>query len=97
MKTGSPLALALVLAALLALTALTAWASVLPLGPFHLAVALAIALAKAALVLYFFMHLRESRGATWGYALAGLLWLTILIGLTLSDFLTRGWIAPPAA
>ena len=57
----------------------------------HTVVGLVIAVAKASLVLMFFMHLFYSSRLTWVVALSGLLWLGILIGYTMSDYLTRGW------
>jgi cytochrome c oxidase subunit 4 len=81
-----------VFAALIGLTALTVSASFLNLGPYHTAVGLAFAVAKASLVALFFMHLWYSTRVTWLVAAAGLFWLGILIALTLSDYLTRPWL-----
>jgi len=47
---------------------------------------------KATLVALFFMHLRYSVRLTWLIVVAALFWLSILIGLTMSDQLTRGWL-----
>lgn len=87
--------LLLVGAGLLGLTALTIAASFINLGPFHTLVALAIAAAKAALILLYFMHLRYSSGLTRIVMLAGMLWLGILLAGTLHDALTRGWLNIP--
>ena len=38
------------------------------------------------------MHLRESSGLIWVVAGGGFFWLAILIGLTMSDVVTRGWL-----
>ncbi len=84
---------ALVFAALLALTGLTIGVSEIELGPLNAVAALAIAFTKAVLVALFFMHLRHSTRLIWLVALAGLFWLAILIGLTLEDFASRGWLA----
>ncbi|MCI0684618.1 MAG: cytochrome C oxidase subunit IV family protein [Gemmataceae bacterium] len=81
----------LIFGGLLLLTGLTVAASLAPLGGLHTLVALAIASAKAALVLLYFMHLADSSRLTWVVALSGLLWLAILIILTMSDYLTREW------
>ena len=81
-----------VFAALLVLTALTVAVSYIDLGPASVVVALVIAFTKALLVLLFFMHLRGSPGLTWLVALGGFFWLSILIVLTMSDVLTRGWL-----
>src|SRR5690242_19527153 len=90
-RSGVPLYVA-VFAALVALTAITVAVSYVDLGPASVVVALAIASLKALLVLLFFMHLRESSGLTWVVALGGFFWLGILITLTMSDVLTRGWL-----
>ena len=76
-------------AALLALLAATTAIAFLPLGPFNLALALAIAGAKALLVLVFFMELRHASGLVRAFALAGFFWLTILLGLTAADYTSR--------
>jgi len=59
------------------------------LHPFNAAIAIAIALLKMLLILLFFMHVRYSNRLTWIFAGAGFVWLAILIGLTLNDYLTR--------
>ena len=90
-RSAVPLYVA-VFAALIVLTGVTVAVSYVDLGPASVVVALAIACAKALLVLLFFMHLRESPGLTWVVALGGFFWLGILIALTMSDVLTRGWL-----
>ncbi|BBC72780.1 conserved hypothetical protein [Altererythrobacter sp. B11] len=82
--------LALVWAALLALLALTVGGAFLPLGPAKPLVAYLIAAAKAALVMWFFMELRESDGIARLAAGAGLVWISILLVLSSADYLTRG-------
>jgi cytochrome c oxidase subunit 4 len=81
-----------IFAALILLTALTYGVALLDLGRFNAIVALTIAVIKAMLVVLFFMHLRYSSRLTWIFVGAGLFWLLIMIVLTLSDFLTRGWV-----
>jgi cytochrome c oxidase subunit IV len=76
---------------LIALTALTTGVAFVDLGPFNTVAALAIAVAKMLLVVLFFMHLKYSEGLTKIVVLAGIFWLAILIALTLTDELTRGW------
>lgn len=78
-----------VTAALFALLFLTIWVASVDLGPFNLFIALAIAIVKALLVALFFMHLRHNPRITWLAASAGIIWLTIMFILTMSDFLTR--------
>lgn len=84
-----------VFAGLLALTALTVGLSFLRLEPvWHLILGLVIASAKAGLVILIFMHVYYSTRLTWLVALGGLFWLGILLGLTMSDYLTRPWLSP---
>jgi cytochrome c oxidase subunit 4 len=84
-----------VLISLLILTFVTTAVARVDLGPFSVVVALVIAVCKMLLVSLFFMHLRHSNQLTKLVVLGGLLWLGILLSLTLSDFLTRGWIGVP--
>lgn len=78
--------------ALLCLTALTTGAAFVDLGAeLNTIVALAIAVAKALLVILFFMHVKYSSGLTKIVIVAGFFFLAILVSLTLADELTRGW------
>jgi cytochrome c oxidase subunit IV len=83
----------LIFGALLALTLVTVLVSRLHLGEWHTPVGLVIAAGKTALVAVFFMHLPTSNRLTWLAFAGGLFWLSILIGLTLSDYQTRQWLA----
>ena len=74
---------------LLALLALTVALSFLSLGPFSVAANLGIALAKAALIFWVFMQLREDSALIRVAALGALLWLGILLSLSFADFLFR--------
>jgi len=78
-------------AALMMLLALTLAAAFLPLGAAKPWVAYAIATAKAALVLWFFMELRREDGIMRLAAVAGFVWLAILFVLTAADYVTRVW------
>lgn len=78
--------------ALMVLTAATVWASYVDLGRMNIVVALAIAIFKATLVILYFMHLRYSERLTWVMVATGITWLAVMIGLTLSDILTRAWV-----
>ena len=71
---------------LLALMALTTGMAFVPLGAGNLPLALAIAIAKALLVLWFFMELKGSAGLTRIVAAAGFFWLLIFVTLTWADF-----------
>ncbi len=83
----------LVFTVLLVLTYITYMVAFLDLGPWNIVVAMGIAIGKALLVALFFMHLRYSPKLTWVVTGGGLFWLGILLALTLSDYLTRGWLA----
>jgi cytochrome c oxidase subunit 4 len=93
----SPKTYLLIFGTLLVLTVVTTEVAMIDLGPFNVVVAITIAVIKALLVALFFMHLRHTRHRTMVMAAAGVLWLAILIVLTLSDVLTRGWIPIPPA
>jgi cytochrome c oxidase subunit 4 len=77
---------------LISLLALTVGASLIPLGSIGSYVAIGIAMAKAVLVLWFFMDLRRSPRLTIYAAVAGFLWIFLLLILVLSDYVTRGQI-----
>ena len=81
-----------VFAALLVLTAITTAVAFVDLGPWNTVVALGIAFLKATLVALFFMHVKYSPRLTQVVVAGGIFWLAILIVLTLSDFMTRGWL-----
>ncbi|HLN93555.1 MAG TPA: cytochrome C oxidase subunit IV family protein [Thermoanaerobaculia bacterium] len=81
-----------VFAALIVLTATTTAVSFADLGPWNTVVALGIAFLKATLVVLFFMHVKYSPRLTQITIAGGLFWLVILLALTLSDFMTRGWL-----
>jgi cytochrome c oxidase subunit IV len=77
--------------ALMVLLALTAGSSLLPLGIFNAVCNFAIAIVKAAIVLVFFMHVLRGGPSVRIAAAAGLAWIGILVALSLSDFLARGY------
>jgi cytochrome c oxidase subunit 4 len=86
--------------ALLVLTALTTKVAYIDLGlttigKYHIdwntVAALAIAVTKMLLVVLFFMHVKYSPGLTRLVVVAGFFWLAIMVALTLSDVLSRGW------
>lgn len=81
-----------VFAALIVGTALTVIVAFFDLGPLNNIVMLLIASVKALLVVLFFMHVRWSTRLTWVVAASGFAWLIILFGLTMTDYLTRGWV-----
>ena len=79
----------LVWLALIGLLAVTLASAYVPLGWANSAINLAIAVAKALLVAFFFMHLRSAHYMLRIAATAGFFWLAILIGLSLTDFAIR--------
>ena len=81
-----------VFAALIVGTALTVLVAFYDLGFLNNVVMLAIACTKALLVILFFMHVRWSTRLTWVVAASGFVWLLILFGLTMQDYLTRAWV-----
>ena len=81
-----------IFAALLVLTAITVGMAFVDLGPFNTFLALTIAVSKAVLVILFFMHVRYGSRLITVYVVAGVFWLLLLLSLSLTDFLTRGWL-----
>ena len=79
-------------AILMVCTYLTWQVAYFDLGSFNTVAALGIAAFKALLVLLFFMHVRESPRLVSVVVISGLFWLGILLALTMSDYLTRGWV-----
>ncbi len=85
----------LVFAALIAGTVITTLVSYADLGSFSVAVALVIAVVKMLLVALFFMHVYYSRTLTKVVVAGGVMWLGILLLLTMTDIVTRGWLGVP--
>jgi cytochrome c oxidase subunit 4 len=79
-----------VFVALLVLLFATVGGAYLPLGPLHFPVAMTIAVAKAVLIVLFFMHLLYSGRLMMVVSAAGFVWLAIMLAFTLSDYLSRG-------
>lgn len=76
-------------AALLGLLAMTWGFAYVNLGAWNAPMALCIAVAKGFLIALFFMHLRGSRSLLYLAAASGIIWLIILLGFALSDYMTR--------
>ncbi|MDA0746753.1 MAG: cytochrome C oxidase subunit IV family protein [bacterium] len=83
--------------ALLVLTGVTVWVAFLDLGALNTVVALTIAVIKATLVVLWFMHVIHSNRLTWVFAGAGFVWLILLIGITMCDFISRDWLGIPVS
>jgi cytochrome c oxidase subunit 4 len=78
--------------ALIVGTILTVVVARYDLGPFNNIVMLTVACTKALLVVLFFMHVRWSSRLTWVVASSGFVWLLIMFGLTMADYMSRGWV-----
>jgi cytochrome c oxidase subunit IV len=81
-----------VFGSLIVLTATTVAAAFVDLGALNNVVMLGIAILKASLVVAFFMHVKYSTRLIPVIAIGGFLWLLILFGITMSDYLARGWL-----
>jgi cytochrome c oxidase subunit 4 len=91
--------------ALLALTLATVAAAAVDLGepevaglrlPLNVIVALTIACVKAFLVILFFMHVKYGERLVQIVIASSFVWLFILIVITMSDYLSRGWSVHPS-
>ncbi|HKW02676.1 MAG TPA: cytochrome C oxidase subunit IV family protein [Vicinamibacterales bacterium] len=80
---------------LLIFTGLTVLAATRDFGSLNTPVALLIAVTKATLVITFFMAVRYNTPLTKVVVISGFLWLFILFGLGLNDYLTRAWMGVP--
>jgi cytochrome c oxidase subunit 4 len=78
--------------ALMLLLAVTWTVGYINLGMFNVIIALAIAITKALLVALFFMHIKGSSRLLHLAATVGVIWLLIMLLLTLTDYVTRGWV-----
>jgi cytochrome c oxidase subunit 4 len=77
--------------ALMAGTAATVAVAFVDLGAMNNVAMLTIACVKALLVILFFMHVRWSTRLTWLVVASGFFWLFIMFSMTMSDYLSRGW------
>jgi len=80
---------------LIILTGVTVLVARQDFGAMNTPVALAIAGVKATLVILYFMGVRYNTPLTKVVAASGFLWLIILFGMTMGDYLTRGWLGFP--
>ncbi|MDX6749944.1 cytochrome C oxidase subunit IV family protein [Geminicoccaceae bacterium 1502E] len=85
---GVPL-LVTVWAVLLGLLAATVGASLVATGAASVSASMALAAAKAALIFWFYMHLRELDGIVRLVAVGAAAWLLLLLVLMAADFATR--------
>ena len=80
---------------LLVLTLATVLVARQDLGILNTFVALTIAISKATLVVWFFMGVRYNTPLTKVVVVSGFVWLLIMFGLGMSDYLTRHMIGVP--
>ena len=81
--------------ALLVGTALTVVAAFVNLGMFNFPVAMLIAVIKASLVVWFFMHVKYQSHLTKLTLATGLFFLAILLGMELIDYSSRAFTPMP--
>jgi cytochrome c oxidase subunit 4 len=81
----------LVSVALAVLLVATVLASYVDAGRLNVVIAIAIATAKAVLIMLFFMHLKYSPPLVRLVAVSGFVWLGILLVITMADYVARGW------
>jgi len=74
---------------LMVLLVLTVVVAYFHLGALALPIAMAIAITKAALVVWYFMHMKYTGKLMWIYSTVGMLWLIILICSILIDAYAR--------
>ena len=80
-----------IFAILVVLTFTTVVVAEIELGEWNVLVALTIAVIKALLVIWFFMHVKESSRLTKVFVMAGFFWMAILFFFVFSDYVSRGW------
>jgi cytochrome c oxidase subunit 4 len=85
----------LVFLALVVGTVLTYVAAINDFGALNTPIALGIAFAKASLVILFFMGVRYNTPLTKVVVVSGFVWLLIMFGLTMGDYISRGWLGVP--
>jgi len=80
-----------VFATLMVMTGVTVAVAYIDLGAMNAVAAIVIACFKATIVVLYFMHVKYSTRLIKLTVIAGVYWLIILMGLTMSDYLTRVW------
>lgn len=79
---------------LLGLTLLTSLLGFVDLGATTPVIALIIAVAQAYLIVGFLMHANKEIALVRVVIAGGIIWFLILVTLTQTDYLTRGWLLP---
>jgi cytochrome c oxidase subunit 4 len=85
-----------VFGALMVLLVATVGVAYVDFGEWNVVAAMTIAVAKAVLIILYFMHVRESSHVTRIFVGAGFFWLGIMLVLTMSDYMTRAWLPDPS-
>ena len=92
----SPISLYItIFVALMVLTGVTVAAAYVDLGQFNFLVAMIIAVFKASLVVWYFMHVKYQSKLTKLTVATGLFFLAILLGLMLVDYGSKGFVPMP--
>ncbi len=86
-----------VFSALVFFTLSTVAAAFVDMGPFNNVVMIGIAIVKASLVVLFFMHVKYSTRMIPLVAMGGVFFLLILFAITMSDYMSRGWLGAGSA
>ena len=95
MASGEPepqsvLTYVIVYICLLVMVALAVWLAFVDFGRYiNNGIALGLACIKATLIILIFMHVRFQPWLTWFFAAAGFIWMSIMLVLTGSDYMTR--------
>lgn len=79
---------------LLGLTLLTSLLGLVNLGAMNPALGVIIAAIQASLIALFLMHALKGLALIRVIAAGGVIWFLIMMVLTLTDFITRGWLLP---
>lgn len=79
--------------ALMVLTTVTVFAAFVDLGQFNFLVAMIIAVFKASLVIWYFMHVKYASHLTKLTVATGMFFLVILLSLLLVDYASKGFTA----
>jgi cytochrome c oxidase subunit IV len=79
---------------LLGLTLLTSLLGLVNLGAMKPSIAVIIAAIQASLIALFLMHALKGPALIRVISAGGVIWFLIMMVLTLTDFVTRGWLLP---
>ena len=81
----------LIFGTLMLMTIVTVLVAFINIGILNFPVAISIAIFKATLVILFFMHAKYSSRLTKLVVGGAFFFLAILLGLTMTDYMSRGW------